>query len=79
MIPLHILSTAINMLYSKVAIANVFKNTLALPFAIFGHIINPEGLNEWLALWSLEFMFFCQFVWSLVCSIKYGCIHDYIF
>ena len=40
--------TAINMLYSKVAIANVFKNTLALPFAIFGYIINPEGLNGWL-------------------------------
>ena len=61
--------TAINMLYSKVAIANVFKNTLALPFAIFGYIINPEGLNGWLALWSLGFVFFVN-LFGVYCFIE---------
>ena len=42
--------TTINMLTSKIALALIIKNLVSLPFAFYGIILQPGGLNYWIGI-----------------------------
>ena len=61
--------TTINMLTSKMALALSIKNLIPLPFAYYGTILQPGGLNYWIGIVTVGLSYSIHY-FTCLCAIE---------
>ena len=60
--------TTINMLFSKIVLTYIFNNIFSTPFAFYGLVLRPGGLNYWLGMWVIVASF-CFNYFAMICML----------
>ena len=60
--------TTINMLVSKIALSFIFNNLFSTPFAFYGLVLQPGGLNYWLGMWVFVASFSINY-FACICGV----------
>lgn len=61
--------TTINMLFSKMALALMINNIIPTPFAFYGLVIQPGGLNYWVGICVMMISYSSNY-FAFICGVE---------